>query len=81
MRFYENTFCIIMCLDTSEPIYFKLGMMLNASDLSSLNYFDVHSKSQGYRNLCSHSVKFHEATQMFVMVDYVRMMAVKESCK
>ena len=33
-------------------------------------------------NLCSHfAVKLHATTQMFVMVDYVREMTVKKSCK
>ena len=37
--------------------------------------------SQESSNLCSHSVvKLREATQMFMMVDYVREMAVKKSC-
>ena len=32
--------------------------------------------------MCSHSIlKLHEATKMFVMVDYVREMTVKKSCK
>ena len=36
----------------------------------------------GKLNFCSHSVvKFHEATQMFVTVDYLREMTVKKSCK
>ena len=34
------------------------------------------------KELCSHSVvKLHEATQMFMMVDYVSKMSVKKSCK
>ena len=33
-------------------------------------------------NLYGHSVvKLHEATPMFTMVDYVRKMTVKKSCK
>ena len=32
--------------------------------------------TQGHR-----VVKLHEATQMFVMLDYVRVMTVKKSCK
>ena len=42
---------------------------------------------QGHRlrercNLCRDSVvKLHEATPMFMMVDYVRYMTVKKSCK
>ena len=40
-----------------------------------LNNLDDHSRSQGLWeswNLCSHSVvKLHEASQMFVTVDYV----------
>ena len=32
--------------------------------------------------MCSHSVvKLHEATQMFLMVEYVKKMTVKKSCK
>ena len=35
--------------------------------------------SRESENLCSHSVKnLHEATQMFMMVDYVREMAVNK---
>ena len=34
------------------------------------------------KNLCSHSfVKLYEASQMFVMVDYVGKMTVKKSCR
>ena len=33
-------------------------------------------------NMCSHSVeKLREATQMFMIVDYVTEMTVKKSCK
>ena len=36
----------------------------------------------GKLNFCSHCVvKLCEATQMLVMVDYVRKMTVKKSCK
>ena len=40
----------------------------------------VHSRSQGYgkTRTCA-VVKLHEATQMFVMVDYVRDLTVKKS--
>ena len=33
-------------------------------------------------DLCSHSViKLHDTTQMFMIVDFVREMTVKKSCK
>ena len=32
-------------------------------------------------NLCSHCIKFHEATQMFMMVDYVREMIARSHGK
>ena len=53
---------------------------------SSLKDLDVYSKSQGYgkvelvQSFCL-IVKLHETTQMFVMVDSVREITVKKSCK
>ena len=36
----------------------------------------------GSKYMCSHCVvKLHEATRMFVMVDYIREMTVKKSCR
>ena len=48
--FMKYTFGTLTCLDLL-PICFKLGMMLNTTNLgfdSSLNCVDVHSRSQGY---------------------------------
>ena len=50
---------------------------------SSVNDRNVHSRSkllQESQRLCSrHVVKLREASQMFMMVDYVRRMTVKKS--
>ena len=44
--------------------------------------FTQSQRDGGKANLCSYSViKFYEATQMFPIVDYVREMIVKKSCK
>ena len=52
---------------------------------SSLNDLDVHSRSQVYGKCRTYAVilfvKLHEAAQMFVLVDDVRKMTVKKSCK
>ena len=52
---------------------------------SSLNDLDVLSRSQGYEKARSCAVilfvKFHEAAEMLVMVDYVREITLKNSCK
>ena len=89
----ENSAEVILrssCVRTfCEPICFKLGVMLNSTKLYSLNDFQVHSGWQGYGKtsacaviLCNHSVvELHEAAQVFMMVDYVRDMTVKKSCK
>ena len=72
--FMKYTFSIIMFQETCDTICFKLGMMLNISKLqfdSSLNDFDVHSRSHSYGKGRTY-VKLHVATQMLVMVDYVR---------
>ena len=79
--FMKYTFGVVMSQDTCDPIRCKLGMILNTTKLysqfeSSLNDHDVLHKVTGLReryNLCSPSVvKLHEATKMFVMVDYGR---------
>ena len=72
-------------------ICFKPGIMLNTIRVCSLIAVSMTLMlTQGPRfgglqeswNLCSHSlVKLPKATQMFVMVDYVREITVKKSCK
>ena len=69
---------------TWEPICFKLSMMLDAARLfdSSVDDLDIHPRSQVIEKLeLVHSsvVKLREATQMLVMVDFVREMTVKKS--
>ena len=47
----------------------------------SLMFTQAHMV-MGNINLCNHCVvKLHEATQVFMMVDYVREMTVRRSCK
>ena len=80
-------FMVIMCQDTSELICFKLGMMLNTTQLYTLipdrmilMFLQGHGV-KGKVNLYGHSVvKLHEATEMFVMVVYVGKLTVKKSC-
>ena len=64
---------IVLCQDSWEPICFKLGM----------NDLDVHSSLQGHKKADACAVillnKLHEATQMFIVIDYVREMTVKKS--
>ena len=47
----KSVFSINLCLDAYEPIFVKLGTMIDNSKLFSLipvsNYFDLHSRSQG----------------------------------
>ena len=44
--------------------------------------FAQGQRVKGKLELCSESVvKLHEATEIFVMVDHVREVAVKKSCK
>ena len=74
-----------MCQDTYETIGIKLGMMLNTTKLYSLNDLDGHSRSHGDEKARTCAVisvvKLHEATQMFLMDDYVRKITVKKFCK
>ena len=77
---------MIMCQDTSEPIYFKIGIMLNTAKLYSLNDLNVHSRSQGYEKSRTCTVilcvqKVYKATQMLAEADYVKEMTVKKFCK
>ena len=78
-------FYMIMCQDTSEPIYFKIGIMLNTTKLYSLNDLNVHSRSQGYEKSRTCTVillqNVYEAPQMLAEVDYVKEMTVKKFCK
>ena len=49
--FMKCTFTTVMCQDTCERIYFKLGMMPSTAKLlcdSISNELDVHLRSQGY---------------------------------
>ena len=45
-------FNIVLCQDTCEVICFKLGLILKHDEAlqfdSSLNYLDVHTRSQDY---------------------------------
>ena len=66
---------------------FKLGMIIDMTKLYSLFQFGWPwcllkvIVSQESENLCSYSVvKLHEATQIFMMVDYAREMTVMKSC-
>ena len=83
--FIKYTYNIIMCQDTCEPVYFKLSMMLNISRLYSLIPVEwpwCSLKVTGLWEKLEHFViKLHEASQMFMVVDYVRGMTVKKSCK
>ena len=73
----KYTSYIVVCQDICELICFKLGMMLNATQLYSLIpvlMTPVHLGTQGYR-VASHSVvKLHEIAQMYMMAEYVREM-------
>ena len=84
----NSTFNIVMCQDTCKPICFKLGMMLDTTELYSLiPVWITLILIQGHwfigkRKLVQSSVvKWHEVTQMFMMVDYVGKKTVKKSCK
>ena len=84
----KYTFNIVLYQETGEPICSKRGIMLNTTKLSSLiPVWMTLMFTQGHRvtgHLCKHSVvKFHEATQMFMMVDYVRKVTVNDGwlCK
>ena len=86
--FMKYMFNSVMCQDICEPICVILGMLLNTTKLYCLiPVWMTLMFTQGHRvreswNLCSHCVvKLHEAAQLFMMVDYVRKMTVKKSCK
>ena len=77
--FLKYTFNIVMCQDTSEPICFKLGIMLNAVKLcNGIPVWMTLLFTQGHRGkgklelVQSFCWKLHEATQMCMRVDYVR---------
>ena len=80
---------MVPCHDAYEQIYFKFSMMLNMTKLYSLiPVWMTLMFSQGHKvaeklKLVQYKavVKLHEATGMFVMVDYVREVTVKKSCK
>ena len=63
-----------MCPDTCEPICLKLSMMLDTSELCTLIPAWMTSMLTVIKQLL-------EATQMFMIVDYVIQMALKRSSK
>ena len=77
---------VVLCLDTYEPNCFKLDVMRGTTKLYSvippwmaLVFTLKVTDSLESFNLCSHCVvKLHEATQMFLVVHYVREITVKK---
>ena len=63
---------------TYEPIAFKLGMVMDTTELLhffsiSMNNLDVHSVLQESWNLSNDSViKWHDITQSFELINFVR---------
>ena len=86
--FMNYTFNINMFQDTCEPICFKVGVMLNSTKLCSLIQvwktvmFTLCHRIMGKLEFMqSFSCKLREATQMFMIVDFVRKITVKKSFK
>ena len=82
-NFIKCRFNIVPCQDTCKLICVKLGTMLNAAELDSLSPLWIALCSLKATGLwkSSHSVvKLHEASQMLVMVHYVREMTLKNFC-
>ena len=80
----KYTINIVLCLDTCKPIYFKLGVMLDTSNLYSLIPASVtlvftqgHGATGKLELVQSFIEKPNEATQLFTMLDYAREMTVK----
>ena len=78
--YIKYTINIVLCLNTCEPICFKLCMMLHTTKLYSFVQFEWPwcslkvTGSWGTENWSSHSViKLCEAIEMFMVVDYVRL--------
>ena len=75
MILMKCTLNIVLCLDSCEPICFKLDMTLNSNKLSSLIWirmtlmFTQGLRVTGKLDLYSYSVvKLHEATEIFMML-------------
>ena len=81
----KYTFYIVMHQDTCVMICFKLGIMLNCTKLYSLILvWMTWMFAQGHRVTGSLELvqsKLHEASPLFVIVDYVREMTMKNSCQ
>ena len=63
-----------MFIGTIDYVFIMLSLILTLQNLLASLFW--------LQNMSNHSVvKLHEATPVFVMVDYVRQMTVKEFCK
>ena len=81
-----NMCLTLSCAKACEPICFKLGMMLNTTKLYSLILVWMALMfARGHRAIGKvelvQSLCCKAASQMNMMVDYVRKMTVKKSCK
>ena len=80
-------FKIGWCLDAYEPISFKFGIMIDITELCILiSVWMTLAFTQGWLwesyNLCSHYVvKWHEVAQPFTVVNHIREMTLKKTCK
>ena len=80
--FTKNAFIIGICSDAYDLIAFKLGVMLDTTELCSWIKVQMTDSSQGHRVMrqLESVVKLPELAQTFYN-SYVREMSAKMSCK